>query len=185
LPPNTLSSPTSLAASKRQLNSKNAKRRRGKRLNLLGEEVSGPQFFSPSRVQAARDYQAIKEAEKQLELDAKAEKKVKTEAIRLQKEKEKAQRAIERVERQHLAAEEKARKAAERQALQELKAVAKAAKIAPRKLKETSTLAKASRKRNISTISPTIDLLPVKKQKVVVSITTRGRAVLRPQRFDS
>ena len=32
------------------------RRQQGKRLNLLGEEDSGPQFFSPGRVQAARDY---------------------------------------------------------------------------------------------------------------------------------
>ena len=37
------------------------RRRRGKRLNLLGEEDSGPQFFSPIKVQAARDFQALKE----------------------------------------------------------------------------------------------------------------------------
>ena len=39
------------------------RRRRGKRFNLVGEEGGGPQFFSPSRVQAARDYQVSKETE--------------------------------------------------------------------------------------------------------------------------
>lgn len=161
------------------------KRRKGKRLNLLGEGGSGPQFFSPGRVQAARDHQATKEADKQLELDIKAEKKAKAEAARLQKQKEKTQRAIERAEKQRLAAEEKTRKTIEKQALQELKTVAKTAKTASRELQEPSILAKASRKHKISTISPPIDLLPATKQKVVVSKTTRGRAVLRPQRFDS
>jgi hypothetical protein len=160
------------------------KRRKGKRLNLLGEGGSGPQFFSPGRVQAARDHQATKEAEKQLELDIKAEKKAKAEAARLQKQKEKTQRAIERAEKQRLAAEEKTRKTIEKQALQELKTVAKTAKTASRELQEPSILAKASRKHKISTISPPIDPSPATKQKVVVSKTTRGRAVLRPQRFD-
>jgi hypothetical protein len=36
------------------------KYKKTKRLNLLGEEESRPQFFNPSRVQAARDHQAIK-----------------------------------------------------------------------------------------------------------------------------
>jgi hypothetical protein len=161
------------------------KRRKGKKLNLLGEEASGPQFFSPSRVQAARDHQATKEAEKQQELDAKAEKKAKAEANKLQKEKEKAQRAIERAERQQLAAEEKTRKAAEKQALQELKIVVNATKSASRELKEKSILTKIPRKRKVFTVSPTINASPAKRQKMVVSTTTRGRTVLRPQRFDS
>src|SRR4051794_28505847 len=41
------------------------KRKRGKRLNLLGEENTGPQFFSPSRVQQAKVFQAQKEADEQ------------------------------------------------------------------------------------------------------------------------
>ena len=41
------------------------RRKRGKRLNLLGEEESGPQFFSPGRVTAARTWQAEKEEEEQ------------------------------------------------------------------------------------------------------------------------
>ena len=32
------------------------RRRRGKRLNLLGQEESGPQFFSLTKVQAAREH---------------------------------------------------------------------------------------------------------------------------------
>ena len=37
------------------------RRRRGKRLNLVGEEESRPQFFSPRRIQTAREFQAAKE----------------------------------------------------------------------------------------------------------------------------
>jgi len=33
-----------------------SKRKKGKRLNLVGEEDSGPQFFTPSRVKAALEY---------------------------------------------------------------------------------------------------------------------------------
>ena len=65
------------------------KRKKGKKLNLLDKKISRTQFFSPSRVQAARDYQAIKEAEKQQELDIKTEKKTQAEAKKLQKEKDK------------------------------------------------------------------------------------------------
>ena len=46
------------------LRNEKKKRQRGKRLNLLGEEDSGPQFFSPQRVQAARQFQATKTLKK-------------------------------------------------------------------------------------------------------------------------
>jgi hypothetical protein len=39
------------------------RRKKDKRLNLVGEEDSGPQFFSPGRIQAARNWQATKEQE--------------------------------------------------------------------------------------------------------------------------
>ena len=42
------------------------RRRRGKRLNLVGEDDHGPQFFSPCRIQAARDYQESKDTEEAL-----------------------------------------------------------------------------------------------------------------------
>ena len=37
------------------------RRRWGKRLNLLREKDSKPQFFSPAKVQTTRDFQALKE----------------------------------------------------------------------------------------------------------------------------
>ena len=46
------------------LKNKKKRRKRGKRLNLLGEEDNGPQFFSSARVQAARAWQASKNDEK-------------------------------------------------------------------------------------------------------------------------
>ena len=47
------------------LKAEKKKRNRGKRLNLLGEEDNGPQLFSPSKIQAAREYAQGKEAEKE------------------------------------------------------------------------------------------------------------------------
>lgn len=41
------------------------KRNRGKRLNLLSKKDNGPELFSPSRVRAAREFAAQKEAEKE------------------------------------------------------------------------------------------------------------------------
>ena len=53
------------------------KRQRDKAMNLVGEEDSGPQFFSPGRIQRARDLQNEKEAHAQAERERIAEKKVK------------------------------------------------------------------------------------------------------------
>jgi DDE superfamily endonuclease len=161
------------------------KRQKGKRLNLVGEEASGAQFFSPERVRAARAFQAQKEAEKQLELDLKAEKKAQATSKRLEKEKEKAERAVKAAEKKQLAAEQKLQKMAEKQARQELLTVATPIKTAPRRLQAIPPLTKAPRKRGISAISSIAETSPVKSQKVVVSTTTRGRAVLRPHRFIS
>lgn len=63
------------------------RRQRGKRLNLLGVEDSGPQFFSPSKVQAARDRQAVKEDEKLQKQQEIEERKALATAARHQKEK--------------------------------------------------------------------------------------------------
>ena len=52
------------------------RRRRGKRLNLLGLEASEPQFFSPRGVQAARDWQISKEKEETLRQQNISEKRV-------------------------------------------------------------------------------------------------------------
>jgi hypothetical protein len=45
------------------LQDKKKRRKRGKRLNLIEEENSGPQFFSPEKIQTARDCQATKQQE--------------------------------------------------------------------------------------------------------------------------
>jgi len=160
-------------------------RRKGKKLNLLGEEACGAQFFSPGRVQAARERHATKEADKQLELDEKAEKKASALSAKLQKEAEKAKRAIEKGEKRQLAMKEKLRKATEKQACQELKSTNTHSRKAPRKLQGISILPKTSEKRNISAVLPADDVVVTKKQKVVVSTTMKGRAVLRPHRFTS
>ena len=45
------------------LKNEKKKRQQGKRLNLIGKEDAGAQFFGSQEIQAARDYQAIKEEE--------------------------------------------------------------------------------------------------------------------------
>jgi hypothetical protein len=91
-------------------------RKKGKRLNLLLEDDVGPQFFSPSRVQAARRAQAQKEATEQAERQRIANKKAQVAANKARKEAEKAERALQAVLRRQHAQEEQARKASEKAA---------------------------------------------------------------------
>jgi hypothetical protein len=44
------------------------KRRRGKKLNALGVEDHGPQFFSPTTIKRAQDVQAAKAAEAEVDM---------------------------------------------------------------------------------------------------------------------
>ncbi|SLM37363.1 hypothetical protein LPUS_07185 [Lasallia pustulata] len=92
------------------------RRKRGKRLNLLGEKESGPQFFSPGRVTAARTWQAEKEEEEQQCRQDIESSKALVAFKKLQKEEEKLQKAAVAVEKQQLAVEAKTAKGAESQA---------------------------------------------------------------------
>ncbi|MCJ1347806.1 hypothetical protein MMC31_006035 [Peltigera leucophlebia] len=68
------------------------KKNRGKRLNLLGEEDNGPQLFSLSRVRAAWEFAAEKEAEKEQHRKNIEKKKREQQKKKVQKEiKKKAQ----------------------------------------------------------------------------------------------
>jgi len=106
------------------------KRQRGKRLNLLGEEDVGPQFFSPSRVRAAREFQCAKDAaEKQQKID-KAAKKAEAAVLRAQREAERKEKALQRSQQKQAALAEKERKRAEREAQKAQKEAEKAAEAA-------------------------------------------------------
>ena len=75
------------------------RKKRGKRLNLIGEEDSGPQFFSPGRVQAAKDNQTKKEEEEQERRRLIDERRAQASAKRLQMAIEKKERAEETAKR--------------------------------------------------------------------------------------
>ena len=153
------------------------KRRKGKRLNLLGEESSGPQLFSPSRVLAAKAYQAQKEAaEEQKRLEA-AEKRAQGAEKRLQKEKEREEKALQRATRKQealVAKEEKragiqARKEAQK-AAKEVRETARLERIAAKKPKEASI---AQNSQESSSSRPTT----LWSSRVVEKATRSGRVV--------
>lgn len=97
------------------------RRQRNKRLNLIGQEATAEaQFFSPTRVIAAREFQETKEAAEQEEKRQKALQKEEARRQRVQALADKQEAAIQRQMRMELVREarkaEKAEKAAEREA---------------------------------------------------------------------
>ena len=65
------------------------KRKKGQRLNLCGEESSGVEIYTPSKVVQAREYIEAKDAKEQAEREAKEAQKVQWAANRLvQKQKQ-------------------------------------------------------------------------------------------------
>ena len=116
------------------------KRKKTKRLNLLGEEDSGPQLFSPSRVQAAKAFQAQKEAVEEEKKTAVAEKKAQAVANKLQKEKDKQEKALRRAIQRQQTQVVKEQKKAEIQAR-------KATREAAKKLEEQTRLERINSKK--------------------------------------
>ena len=161
------------------LRNEKKKRQRGKRLNLLGENGVGPQFFSPSRIQLARDYQNQKdliEAQRQQEI---ADKKDQSALKKAQKEADKIQRAINR----DIATKARAEKAAEKQTSIEARKAAKQAKYY--QTDHTEPLLgsyKASYKVKKQPNRP-IGTAAVAIAKKPISVNSRGRTIQRPQRF--
>ena len=100
------------------------RRKRGKRLNLVGEEDSGAQLFHSSKVQAALAYEAEKEAKLAVEKAEKASKKAKGVENRQRKEEQAKERALQR----QVAAEAKAKAKAEKLAAKEARKKALQAK---------------------------------------------------------
>jgi hypothetical protein len=161
-----------------------SKRKRGKRLNLLGEEDSGPQFFSPARIQAAREFQAQKEATEEENKARIASKKALALVVKEKAEATKKERALQRAIRQETAAVEKARKIIERQAILEAR---KARTIADKARKLASKASKGSRKAILGKrklADSNIDLVDSPAQKRPLARSTSGRAIVTPARFN-
>jgi hypothetical protein len=180
---------------KRALTLEKTKRKRSKRLNLLGEEASGvPQFYGPEEIKKAREVQAEKAAQEAREKEEKAAKKVKDAEER---EAKKAREAAEKRARAE-------KKEVDRQVAREAKAQAKidaatARKEATAAKKAATTASKASKSPKktrvvilkVGSTSPgslgpddQVDVEEVEDDGGVVPVTTkRGRRVNLPVRL--
>jgi hypothetical protein len=159
------------------------KRRKGRKLNLLGEDNSAPQLFSPGRVQAAKAFQAQKEAIEVERKAAVAQKKAQGLENRLQKEKEKQERALQRAIRKEEVQEAKAQKQAEVQARKEAQKAAKEVQeqtklesIRAKELKKASPTQTKQESASEQTNAPEGD-------KEVEKVTRKGRVIKPPRKL--
>ena len=160
------------------------RRKRGKHLNLVSKGENNTQFFSPSRIQEARDYQESKQAEEALRQQKIADKKVAAAEKRLQREKDKEERAQSAAVRRQLQAEAKAQKAAEKLVLQEAKKAAaelKKQQLASEKVLKTPKKALTLRKTQGQIVSGHTAAL---KDEIVITGVSRIRTSIRPKRYN-
>ena len=160
------------------------KRRHGQRLNLLGEDDSGPQFFSPGRVQSARDYQDQKDMNEIRRQQEIADKKATAAIKKTQKEADKTQRAFLTLQRRQAVAEAKVQKDLEKQAqakLKEMVTIPGKGQSNRTKIPEYPCKAPVGLKNQSDGPGNAVAMVDAKE---VVSATSRGRKICRPQRFD-
>ena len=167
------------------LRNEKKRKERGKKLNLLGEEGSGPQFFSSGKVQVARNRLEVKETEKVQKQQDLEEKKALAAAAKKHKEEAKAQRLRKALEKKILNAELKEKKMAERQVQKDLKNTASevlGGGSSSIKVTSEPSLPKTKGKNKGSEVVVTKG---VDEVEAVNLTTARGRRVQRPRKFDS
>ena len=150
---------------------------------MIGEDDHGPRFFSPARIQAARDCQESRETEEALRQQEITDKKVAAAAKKLQKEKNKEEKAEVAAIRRQLQAEAQAQEAAEKLALQEAKKAAaerKKERLATEKALKTSKKAGKQRKTQGDFVSGEA----VAQVEPVISGTSRTRTIYCPKKYD-
>lgn len=161
------------------------RRNRGIRLNISGEREGGPQFFSPNKVQAARDILASKEDEKMKKKEDLAVKRAQTALNKSLIEKAKQERSLAAAEKRRMREEAEQARAAEKQAQNELNSII----IVPQQpiigphLPSTSTKQAMNKGRH----APEGDEEVWVDEEVeeVIPVTSRGRPVRMPKKFGS
>ena len=165
------------------LKNEKKRRKRGKRLNLVGEEHSGPQFFSSERVQAARVFQASKDEEKSRRQEDIAEKRAQAAANKTLKDKEKQERALIAAEKRQFNQERRQAKEAEKQAQNELKSAATRPKQLVVRLKLPSTGPKQVDNEQMQAQEAIGEAVVPGEGEGAIITTSRGRRVRAPKNF--
>ena len=159
-----------------------AKRRN---LNLCGEEAGKPEFWGPSEVLTANQYQAAQDTQTEAKKLQTADRKARAAANKIQKELLKEEAAARRAERERvrkLKEEQKAQARMERQAELLAKKQAKALEAMRKDLNKAAKPAKPPRKApvrsKISVVVPQVEI-------EVSVMTSRGRAHRRPAQYNN
>jgi hypothetical protein len=167
------------------------KRKKGWKLNLAGEPSTGTEVWSPRAVVRAREYNAIQDEEKRIELEEKEAKKAANAAKKERDENDKKERAVQREiarqERERLAVEKKESRdklLAERQAAKEAAIMAKTQlQMQEEENKKKHTVVKASKTTALKPRNVLADTEVSLEEEVTISTTNKGRAVKLPRRF--
>jgi len=179
------------------LKTEKTKRKKNKRLNLVGEESNGPQFFSPARINAAINYQAEKEGQEEAEKQARIENKARKAKEKEEKEAQKKKNIEERLRKRTEAQVEKNRKAIERTEKAAKRKVDADAKKALKEACKVDVMLANTRKRAFIGLNKPRKALGAKRTLVestgtegsipvakrAVTTNSRGRPVLTPARF--
>ena len=157
------------------------KRQRGKKLNLLGEENHGAQFFSPTTIKHAQDVQAVKAAEAEADKARIVSNKIANAAKKVKSDAKKAEKALQR----QLAKDAKAQIDAEKKAEKEAQKLAnQCAKLASKVIVMKKTTTKTPKKVAVGR-KKSVRFVEVAAEgvgpKTPAKATSTGRCVKTPQ----
>ena len=158
------------------------RRKRGKKLDLCGEETHvGAVFWSPMKIQRARDFEEVKEADKAQEILNIAERKRVREAKTARNKEEKAKRSAAYQERLANSRARKAKEAEEAEERRQARQLEKDAREAAKAVSQLKESKKALENANVPETEPVAIVAPPEVEEVV-QVTSRGRRVA-PHRF--
>jgi hypothetical protein len=161
------------------------KRSHRKRLNLVGEEDSGPQFYSPSCVHRALEFQSKEEADEQKEQDRIESNKATAITNRQRKEEEKAAHALQSSIHKQAALEKRLQKTADIQVQKEQRQANQLVHKAQLLLQKAQKSApKAQVAALICRKSAAVAKVDSGVAKVKI-VTSRGRATMRPMQWSN
>ncbi|ERF71216.1 hypothetical protein EPUS_07899 [Endocarpon pusillum Z07020] len=166
------------------LGNEKKRRRRGVRLNLLGQESSSePQFFSPTKVLAAKEYQDSKEAREQEELRQKALEKEENARRRAELAQQRQDNALQRVMLKQAAREEKEAQKAKKAAEMKEKRIDQVLKKQAKELAANERKKEAAkRKLDAAAAAATRTALVARKQASQNASVRRRSVVIRPKK---
>jgi hypothetical protein len=154
-------------------------------LNLCGDEAGKPEFWGPSEVLAANQYQAAQDAQTEAKKLQTADRKARAAANKVQKELLKEEAAARRVERERvrkLKEEQKAQARMERQAELLAKKQAKALEAMRKDLNKAAKSAPLPRK---APVPSKVGVVVPRVENEASRTTSRGRAYRRPARYNN